>query len=332
MLFLTEIFLRIFISMPSTQQFDSELGYTNIPESKMIESTEGYSHVTFNSLGFNDDEPVKDINNKIFVIGDSYTEAFQVDRAHNYVSLMDKVLNSNNLDAIKLARDSFVPLHYPIVSDRYNLKYKPALTIVQLGFHTLSDLYSENFSISYGENNEISSFSINVSDNDKNKESIRGIINNSALAYYLLRKYKYLILDLMSTFREIKNIFKNRNIEKNVPRSKSIRNHVQRLTYILKNISSPLVVVYFPDPAINLGKNESNDKVRVKIKSACKLAGVKFIDLTDDFKINFSKTNRMLNGFINSKPGEGHLNKDGHQFVAEKILFNLNKMRLINTK
>ena len=333
LLLLTEVFLRIFISKPSTQQYDDQLGYTNIPGSRMIESIEGYSHITFNSIGFNDDEPIDTIKRKIFIIGDSYTEAFQVNRSNGYVALMDKVLNKNNIDAIKLARDSFVPLHYPLISNRYYHLYKPELTILQLGSHTLSDLYDDNFSISYGENNEILSYTLEVSDNDKKKESIRGIINNSALAYYLLRKYKYLILKAIHQIDSVKGIFENNVTTRSAsPKETKKRNDEQRLTYVLENILGPVLVVYLPDPGINTGNNIANNKVRKIIRQASNSAGVDFIDLTKDFKSDFSLNNRLLNGFSNSKPGVGHLNNDGHEFTANKILFHLNRLRIINTK
>jgi len=334
LLLFTEIFLRVFISKPSTQQYDEILGYTNIPGSKMIESMEGYSHITFNSLGFNDDEPIKSIKRKIFVIGDSYTEAFQVNRSNGYVALIDKVLNKNNIDTIKLARDSFVPLHYPLISNRYYRLYSPEFTILQLGSHTLSDLYGEDFSISYGGNNKIVSYTLKVSDNDKKKNSIRGIINNSALAYYLLRKYKYLILGAVHKIDWFKRLFlKNDSARLTTKKTANKkRNDEQRLSYILKKIPGPVIVVYFPDPGINTGNNIANDKVRKIIKQASNNAGVNFIDLTDDFKSDFHLNSRLLNGFSNSKPGAGHLNKQGHSFVANKIIYYLNSLRIINTK
>lgn len=333
LLLLTEIFLRVFIIKPSTQQYDEELGYTNIPGSKMIESMEGYSHITFNSIGFNDDEPIDTIKRKIFVIGDSYTEAFQVNRSDGYVALIDKIFNKNNIDAIKLARDSFVPLHYPIVSSRYYHAYKPELTIIQLGSHTLGDLYDDDISISYGENDEIEKFTLEVSDNDKKKNSIRGIINNSALSYYLLRRYKHLILKTIHKIKSLKDLFKSNNVTYSVsPKTTIQRNDVQRLSYVLKKISGPVVVVYFPDPKINIGNDIANNTVRKLIKQASINAGVTFVDLTKDFKSDFSLNNRLLNGFSNSKPGEGHLNKQGHILVAKKIISHLNSLGVISTK
>jgi len=145
--------------MPSTQKYDSKLGYTNIPFSTFIESQEGYSTTTFNSLGFNDFEPDDKLDNKIFVVGDSYTEAFQVDTSLGYTSILEKLIDEST-DVIKLARDSFMPFHYPILSDRYHDRFNPKVTIVQFASHTVSDLYEDNVKLNIDENGDIFNYTI----------------------------------------------------------------------------------------------------------------------------------------------------------------------------
>ncbi|VAW65916.1 hypothetical protein MNBD_GAMMA09-221 [hydrothermal vent metagenome] len=331
LLILTEVFLRAFISQPSSQQYDSELGYTNIPGAKMVESLEGYSHVTFNQLGFNDAEPQKELIRKIFIIGDSYTEAFQLDVSLGYTSLLENALAPSGIDIIKLARDSFLPLHYPVVSDRYFDMYEPELTILQLGSHTLGGLYGENISITYSADNEIQSYALHVSDNDRKKEKFRMIINNSALIYHLMRRYKPLIVKAMSRFNHLFATKPVRAKGRAINLEMSDEDSKKRLSYILKKLKGRVVVIYIPDPAVIFNITEHNDNVRNVISSASKSADRDFIDFTDIFTRDFSINNQFLNGFQNSKPNGGHLNQYGHQVVAKNLVIELKKAGYLKT-
>lgn len=329
LLIFTEVFLRLFISKPSTQQYDDELGYTNIPDSQMIESQEGYGFITFNKIGFNDHDPNAHFSRKIFVIGDSYTEALQFDNEFSYTSLMEEALAPQKIDLIKLARDSFVPLHYPVISSRYYDQYEPEFTLLQLGSHTLTDLYGDNINIQYRDDKSIESYTLNVSDGDKQKEAIRGLINNSALAYYLLRRYKYLIIN---TLDRVNNIFSSSKYSETTNHTKTItdEDYKKRLSYVLTRIKGKVVVVYFPDPGILFGTDLDNTKIKNIIKSAAKTSGTDFIDLSGVFKKDYEENKRILNGFSNSKPGTGHLNQYGHNVVANSLLIKLKDMGYID--
>jgi len=337
LLILTEVFLRLFISKPSSQQYDMELGYTNIPGSKMIESMEGYSHVTFNKSGFNDADPDINLPRKIFVIGDSYTEATQLDYTLGYTSLMEQALSVSGVDIIKLARDSFLPLHYPVISRRYYSQYQPELTILQLGSHTLGGLYDGGISIKYSPDNEILNYSLQVSENDLNKEKFRAIINNSALAYYLMRRYKYLIIKSLNRFNRLFNNIKKVSstpdqtaIDDSMLFRESRVEDQRRLTYILKRLKGKVVVVYFPDPGVIFDINEHNDRVREVIKASSRVAGAGFIDFTNVFRDDFAKNGRLLNGFSNSRPNSGHLNQYGHRVVSTHLITELKKSGYLN--
>ena len=76
---LWELIVRLLLSSPCTQLYDAELGYVNVPGARYVESIEGYSQTRFNTIGFNDEEPMwKQKVSRILIVGDSYTEGFQV--------------------------------------------------------------------------------------------------------------------------------------------------------------------------------------------------------------------------------------------------------------
>lgn len=317
--------------MPSTQQYDSKLGYTNIPHSTFIESQEGFSKTTFNSLGFNDFEPIHKKDRKIFVVGDSYTEAVQVDKSLGYTSILENIISDEATDVIKLARDSFMPFHYPIITDRYYDRFKPNLTIVQFASHTVSDLYEDNVNLNFDNDGEIIDYSIQASSSDQSKESIRIIINNSALAYYLLKKYKYLIVQSLDRVKSIvssstkKEPSVKRVSKKDIPASE----HIKRISYVLNNIKGQVVCIYLPSPSITYEDSAHNSRIRDIIKEASYQTNTAFIDFSDVFKHYYTDNNKTLNGFSNSKPGTGHLNYRGHELVAQHLHAQLSKMGYI---
>jgi len=326
-----EIFLRFVISMPSTQQYDSKLGYTNIPYSEFIESHEGYSKTTFNSLGFNDFEPDDKLDRKIFVIGDSYTEAFQVDKSVSFTSILENLISDQSTDVIKLARDSFMPFHYPVLSDRYYDRFKPEVTIVQFASHTVSDLYEDNVKLIIDNKGNISDYTIQASSSDQSKESIRKIINNSALAYYVLKKYKYLIVQTLDRVKSIvsSNADKKPAIKRISKKDMPDTDHIKRISYVISKIKGPVICMYLPAPSITFEESQQNNRIRDIVKEASLQSDAAFLDFSDIFRQYYSTYNKTLNGFSNSKPGSGHLNYRGHELVARNLHIQLSKMGYI---
>ena len=335
LLIIMEILIRAFITMPSTQLFDPDFGYTNTPGKTLIESMEGYGVNTFNSLGYNDDEPDIKLSRKVFLLGDSYTEALQIDRNKDYAHLLQQMVSKDNVDIIKFARDSYIPYFYPLIYNKYQKKFHSDLTVIQLGSHTISDLYLDYVNVQYNDVGEIVSYKISPNENDKRKESLRLIINNSSLAYYMIRKYKAVFIRQLERIDKITSIFKKSNSNINLINTIKHRNkhdrqdNVKRLKFLLSKIDGPKVVVYIPEPNIFFIKNGSDNLSREVIKETALASNSVFLDLTDEYINHYSHSVVLLNGFSNSKPAFGHLNENGHILVANMLFKTLVNTRYI---
>ncbi len=93
-----EIALRISgFYYPFFKQWDPVYGTVNRPHARAIFTQEGYSHVKLNSLGFNDPERSlgKSAGRRILVLGDSMTEALQVEQSENFCALVEKSLRAD---------------------------------------------------------------------------------------------------------------------------------------------------------------------------------------------------------------------------------------------
>lgn len=119
-----EVFVRAFISSPLSTQADEELGWVYRPNAIVFQTKEGWATPRMNSLGYNDDEiPVTGVARRVLVVGDSYTEALQVDRADNFCSLAEKHMPETLL--FNAGRSGLSPVHYPVVARRLAGEVRP---------------------------------------------------------------------------------------------------------------------------------------------------------------------------------------------------------------
>lgn len=94
----SEVVLRLIdFSYPSFFAADSTTGHWHRPMAKGWYREEGEAHVQINSVGLRDHEHVKEKPADVFriaILGDSYAEAFQVDIAKTFWSVMQEILNA----------------------------------------------------------------------------------------------------------------------------------------------------------------------------------------------------------------------------------------------
>ena len=81
-----------------------------------------------------------------------------------------------------------------------------------------------------------------------------------------------------------------------------------------------LIVLYQPATKIDENGVIQEESSQVKaFSSACEENDIIFIDMTADFQKLYEERHILAHGFINTAVGEGHLNKYGHQVIAERL-------------
>jgi hypothetical protein len=323
-----ELFFRLLISSPSTQIFDNELGYLNKPFSNYLETMEGYSRTRFNSLGFNDQEPMKNEDTRrIFVVGDSYTEAFQVDKVNCYTQIAEDMVNlkqplNKKIDIIKIARDGFVPVHYSIIISRYIERFKPEIIFLEFSSHSGGDLYSTEIKAAYNGAGELTSLKLKTRPEDNYKDIFRNFISNSSLLYYFIRKYYSFIMNSINKL----TVVTNEKIQTKIFSEKkqiNIEDMSARFTFLIRKIMQfkhKVVILYLPGPEEYFSNTAGKRHETLEaLKLTTRRLNIPLLDLTTDFKKFYNETYVPLNGFANSSPGKGHLNIYGHKVVGEKI-------------
>lgn len=90
----------------------------------------------------------------------------------------------------------------------------------------------------------------------------------------------------------------------------------------VKNTECRLIIFYHPN--LRIAENgeliyETNEDKLQLFEEKCEEKGILFIDMTDDIEEMYATKHILPNGFSNTAVGAGHLNKYGHQLMADRI-------------
>jgi hypothetical protein len=84
-----------------------------------------------------------------------------------------------------------------------------------------------------------------------------------------------------------------------------------------------LIIFYQPPTAIDEDGNymDSTDlEAKALFQDACEENGILFVDMTEPFEELYNEQHRLAHGFINTGVGVGHMNKYGHQVIADTLV------------
>lgn len=131
-----EIVLRIVdYSSPQFYRTDDKLGYGLIPNLSGWYTREGRNFVTINSDGFNDVEHVVKKESgvdRIAVIGDSYVEAFQVEREASFTNFLKSgcSVNGRRVEVLNFGVSGYGTAQELILLREKVLRYEPDLIVL----------------------------------------------------------------------------------------------------------------------------------------------------------------------------------------------------------
>lgn len=86
--------------------------------------------------------------------------------------------------------------------------------------------------------------------------------------------------------------------------------------------AAKLIIFYQPPTAIDEDGNYSDStdpEAKALFQEACEANGIIFVDMTESFEELYNGQYRLAHGYINTGVGVGHLNKYGHQVIADTL-------------
>lgn len=327
----TELFLRQWVLTPSRQTFDPQLGFTYLGDREILHTNEGRARIRLNGLGLNA-APLQEIRAAadrmptVLVLGDSYTEALQVRRERNFVSLAAQAAELNLINA---GRSGLGPLHYPALFTRLRDTIAPDALIICLTQGDIADAQQTPYTLIRQEgHNTISALNLSASANNRLRSFIEPLIHHSALATLMMRRAALVIGGWRWPWDDwpFLNAATALNPE-TVPHADPDNpdDVYSAIIFQLAALQSevPTALLYIPTfryaaGGVILETAQSRRDWHIFEAIAAELS-LPLFHAGDAMRADYARKRLPLTGFRNSTLGHGHLNENGHQAVAETL-------------
>ncbi|MFC1678234.1 SGNH/GDSL hydrolase family protein [Patescibacteria group bacterium] len=347
---LWNIIIANFIYDQSSEK-ESSLAQGKDPYSKFVAANEGYANFYTDNYGYNNDliEGKKDDEFRILVLGDSITEAAQVKREDNFVSQLEKKLNDRGekFRVLNFGRGGRALPDYIAFAQDYINALSPDYVVIQVNpgdFLVKSEASGNLHYIT----RESGNFILIKSEMDSLSQRFKYIKDKTGwlrplVGYTAIGSINFMnSLELSSMVDKIKhvNIFGNQksvDITSVNTQSESEQANYQlsredleiiewEITKLIelygKNIVFLAIPVapYIENGEVQYNRNEKEEQMKKDIDTICAKYGIGYLDPLEDYIQLYKEINKMSMGFHNTKPGQGHLNKYGHEITAQKLL------------
>lgn len=310
---LGEITARAFLTSPSRQIADPEIGFQYIPGSILFQAQEGGAHIRLNSLGFNDGEVgPKGDRKRLVVVGDSMTEALQVDRPSNYVSRLAHL--RPDIEFVNAARSDAGPLEYRTSLRRLDTVLDPDLVLFAFSFGELRDVRRGRFSLERDADGRISALSVRATPQQEMKRVVEPLIQRSALATHLMRRFGPLL-----------DRWRGAALSDASPAALDDTGCAEVVAFILREAAShrPVAAMFLPQLDYLADRRSrvapASAQEAAVLAHAAEQAGVPFLLLHEGLKRQYQDSGQPGHGFPNNRVGTGHLNPAGHMAVAHDV-------------
>jgi len=317
---------RLFLTSPSVQVFDKDLGYVNRPNSEHFQSREGFQALRLNELGLNDG-PIGSPKpgQRVLFIGDSMTFAAQVPAKANFTSWVEKL---DGVDAVNGGRDALGPHQWPLQIQRLAPAVKPSLTVIVMSRGDAFDLRDAHARIIRDAQGKPTGVTSAVGSKDALQAHIEPLMKSSALITYMARRVALLTSTLQQSESWLGRLMRRGSPPADARNSsgETLPPEVgQTLADIMRvvRLQGPVLVVslpsfrYLPD-----GQSAYEPRSMAEaalFRRAAQEAGVPYLDLTAAMQSAYARDGHPLTGFSTSKMGEGHLNQHGHEVVGRAM-------------
>jgi len=312
-LILWELMARFFVLSPAQEVFEPRLGYIHAPHAQILRTYEGYARFSLDQFGLNNDDlPVSLPENRVFVVGDSFVESYQVMRDENFVSRLgeewrDSLLFNagssgaapdKSLTAYELLQATVQPTHILLCVNASDLYELSSAKVERNIDGSVKNLWREQ--------DEPTAFT----------PVKLWIYGHSGLITHVKWKYENDIRAWLAGKNEKIESRKSHKLS-----GKHLQQAVEYWTFVLQSFQQEgvkLTVLMMPEVeylAHQVAKPKARQGRVVLSNEAMKL-GVPVLDSNALFVQDFQQTGIPAIGFANTHYGKGHINAHGHQILA----------------
>ena len=276
------------------------------PNTFYSQCREGISNGKTNNEGFmNSFDYETGMNINVLIMGSSHMEAGNVLMSESTVSKLNALLGSNTAYNIGISGHTF-----PICCNN--------LESALMYYHPSEYVVIETSKLDFTDDELSSILDGSIPELADHSDGILGMLSKNPF--------------LRLTYYQIKGFLEQGGDKKEADISnKSFGNTVDNLlldnvlSYIA-NIASEnetnIIICYHPTTQINSDGSlllPDNMEDRKVFSDLCENNGIIFLDMTDRFQQEYDTKHILPHGFCNSSVGSGHLNKFGHEMIAEEL-------------
>lgn len=257
---------------------------------------EGFSWGRTNNEGYiNAFDYTEGQNVDILVMGSSHMEAFQVPMYEATASLLSNLFPEDTVYNISLSGHNFL-----ICADNFSAameKYKPTKYVLL-----------EIQELTYSDEGLTSAINETVADISSHADGLFGLLQKNPL---LKKLYATWHATLPKTFAE------------KVWGSEALYDELlAKLSNTAAQTGAQLIILHHPHLLLNQDGSasvEGDEEQAAIFADLCRKNNILFLDMTNIFLQRYEKDHILPHGFFNSSIGTGHLNKYGHEMVANAV-------------
>lgn len=266
--------------------------------------TEGFAWFSMDDNGFNNQsDDTEGID--ILLMGSSHMEACQVNNNENVAALLNTGLSELKTYNIGISGHTIYRC-LDNLSDAVN-KYKPGKYIV---------IETDRINLDVGEMKKVISGSADAIPS-----------YDSGIEYYFQKipaiKLLYSQIDnWISSEEEIKEVHSADSADVSQNYEDILNDFISKAATEAEKGNCQLIIFYHPqtklkeDGSLDL---RTDSRYLEKFREVCEKNKVVFIDMSEEFSALYYEQHSLPYGFYNTEVGKGHLNKDGHGLIADKI-------------
>ncbi len=311
-LILWELIVRYCVVSPEQEVFDPNLGYIHAPYANILQTYEGYTRLSLDQFGLNNDALSDVPTTRVLVLGDSFVESYQVMREENFVHVLmhdwsDTLLF--NAGVAGIAPDVALSLFKKLKD-----KVRPTHVLLCINAADFKELLEAR--ASYDESGRVSSLWRVYDDFTAFKRIKLWIYDHSSLVTHLKWKYEGGIRVFIK-----KMMFQDQPNSVHSMDKMDVHEGIKRWLFVLNELKKegkPVTVLIMPDiQYLPEGKAKGvRTTAREILTNEAENIGVPVLDANDVFVHDFQETLLPAKGFLNNTYGQGHLNIHGHQVLA----------------
>lgn len=287
-----------------------------MPNRYVTNMREGYSLYRTDENGYlNDNTYLR--NPYILTVGASYTAGREVPDGLRYSDILDRYYCSNykiNHKVYNVAQDGFffpgMICGFKSLVQEFPDSEAIVLEISDTRF-SVTDLKSALTQREYREAYTGAQIADNASKKDKLKCSMLSVFPIFSCSFFQIQA-------INKKFTGMKSV-SGQQLEKVDPEYRDAVNNDLKL--IRSEYNGKLIIAYHPPVGWDKEGNyivESDETVSI-FGDECKRNDIIFIDMTEEFRNDYSKEYLVPYGFYNTTIGDGHLNRYGHKIIADAL-------------